>query len=70
MTDERTPRKPLAPIHVTAVSRGKTPGGAHWFDHPEMQARIARAEADFRDGHVQCGNSLEELLSQLDALKK
>jgi hypothetical protein len=24
----------------------------HWFDHPEMQERIAKAEADRREGRV------------------
>ncbi len=41
----------------------------HWFDHPEMQARIAEAEADLREGRFQTGTTAEELQRQLDALK-
>lgn len=45
------------------------PSDQSWFYHPEMQARIAEAEADRREGRVTFGSSLEELLAQLDALK-
>ncbi|HEX2205818.1 MAG TPA: hypothetical protein VHG91_21065 [Longimicrobium sp.] len=41
-----------------------------WFDHPEMQARIARAEADFREGRGFMAHSVDELLAHLHALKK
>ena len=40
----------------------------HWLDHPEMQARIAEAEADRAAGRVTRGNSLEELMAQLRAI--
>jgi hypothetical protein len=40
-----------------------------WFYHPEMQARIAQAEADMREGRVTRGSSLEELMAHLDSLK-
>jgi hypothetical protein len=39
-----------------------------WFDHPEMQARIARAEADLREGRVTHASSLEELMAQLNEM--
>lgn len=41
-----------------------------WFDHPEMQARIAEAEEDRREGRVVRGSSSEELLAQLEALMR
>ncbi|HEX2205821.1 MAG TPA: hypothetical protein VHG91_21080 [Longimicrobium sp.] len=40
-----------------------------WFDHPEMQARIAEAEADRREGRVTRGSSIDELIAHLDSLK-
>lgn len=40
-----------------------------WFQHPEMQARIARAEADMREGRYVDLHSEEELLAFLDSLK-
>jgi len=39
-----------------------------WFQHPEMQARIAEAEADFREGRFVEGSSWEELRAHLDSL--
>lgn len=50
------------------VARKRAPW--HWFDHPEVQAGIAEAEADFRGGRYQSGTSVEELMRQLDMLKK
>ena len=43
--------------------------GWHWPDHPEMQARIAEAEADRREGRVTRGSSWQELKTHLDSLK-
>jgi hypothetical protein len=40
-----------------------------WFHHPEMQARIARAEADFRQGRCTVSDSPEEAQQFLDSLK-
>lgn len=40
----------------------------HWFDHPEMQARIAEAEADRREGRVKRFDSREAALAYLDSL--
>ena len=42
----------------------------HWFDHPEMQARIAKAEADLREGRYFEGSSWEDLRDHLDSLKR
>lgn len=39
--------------------RLRTKAPWHWFDHPEMQARIARAEADLEAGRFWEG-SIEE----------
>jgi len=40
----------------------------HWFDHPEMQARIAEAEADVREGRVEHFDSVDGLLKRLESL--
>lgn len=36
----------------SVLFRGRTGRDWHWFDHPEMQARIAEAEADRCEGRV------------------
>jgi hypothetical protein len=38
-----------------------------WFHHPEMQARIARAEADLREGRFFTANSMSEMQAYLNA---
>jgi hypothetical protein len=47
-----------------------TPAGHiwHWFNHPEMQARIAAAEADRREGRVEKFDSREAALAALNSL--
>jgi hypothetical protein len=45
------------------------PTNNSWFDHPEMQARIAEAEADLREGRYVSGSSWEELKALLDSFK-
>lgn len=40
----------------------------HWFNHPEMQARIAEAEADIREGRTYTC-SAEEYLALLESWK-
>lgn len=40
-----------------------------WFDHPEMQARIAKAEADLREGRFVDLHSEEEIFAYFDSLK-
>jgi AbrB family looped-hinge helix DNA binding protein len=41
-----------------------------WFFHPEMQARIRRAEADFRSGRGAITRNPEEARTLLDGLKR
>ena len=41
-----------------------------WFHHPEIQARIAEAEADFRDGRSTRTDTPEEAQAYLDSLKR
>lgn len=36
------------------------PTDQFWFHHPEMQARLAEAEADLREGRVTRTEALEE----------
>jgi len=46
------------------------PNDQLWFYHPEMQARIARAEADFAAGRYTTTRTLQEAQDFLDSLKK
>jgi bifunctional DNA-binding transcriptional regulator/antitoxin component of YhaV-PrlF toxin-antitoxin module len=41
-----------------------------WFHHPEMERRVARAEADFREGRSARVETPEEAQSFLDGLKR
>lgn len=41
-----------------------------WFRHPEMQGRIAEAEADFLEGRSTSTTTVEEAQAHLDSLKK
>lgn len=41
----------------------------NWFDHPEMQARIAEAEADRREGRVYITRSAAEFQALMDSWK-
>jgi AbrB family looped-hinge helix DNA binding protein len=41
-----------------------------WFHHPEMQARIARAEKDFTEGRATRTETPEEAQTLLDSLKR
>jgi len=40
-----------------------------WFYHPEMQARVADAEAEFREGRATRTTTPEEAQRFLDSLK-
>ena len=51
------------------VPAARIPRDQVWFHHPEMQARIAQAEADFREGHVTYTATPEEAQAFLDSLK-
>lgn len=41
-----------------------------WFQHAEIQARVARAESDFAEGRSTRTNSPEEAQAFLNSLKK
>ncbi len=40
-----------------------------WFHHPEMERRVAEAEADVRDGPATSTSAKEEAKARLDRLK-
>lgn len=46
------------------------PNDQLWFHHPEMQARIARAEEDFKAGRSTRTETPEQAQAFLDGLKK
>lgn len=48
--------------------RGRRERPWHWFNHPEMQARIAEAEADRREGRVIRTETPEEFQAYLNTL--
>jgi AbrB family looped-hinge helix DNA binding protein len=52
------------------VPASLVPNDQLWFYHPEMQARIARAEADFAAGRYTTTRTPEEAQAFLDSLKK
>lgn len=41
-----------------------------WFHHPEMERRVAQAEADFRQGRSTSVENPEDAKALLDRLKK
>ena len=43
-------------------------GDWHWFDHPEMQVRIKKAESDRREGRIETFASPEAVFAYLDSL--
>jgi hypothetical protein len=49
---------------------GLIPKNQIWFYHPEMQARVSEAEADFRNGRYTRTESLEAAQAHLDGLKR
>lgn len=72
---EATMPKPKENTHAGGVRRAlrrvlgrSKPADANWFDHPEMQARIAEAEADRREGRVTKMNTPEEFAEYLNSL--
>lgn len=60
-------RKSLRTRLVSALRRIRR-SGWHWFDHPEMQARIEKAESDRREGRVEKFDTREAALAHLDSL--
>jgi hypothetical protein len=55
--------QPARQFWLTRPARKRAPW--HWFDHPDMQARIATAEADRREGRVTTFDSRESALAYL-----
>jgi hypothetical protein len=51
------------------LSRAKESEDRHWFDHPEMQARVAEAEADFLNGRSYHTDSPEAVEALFDSWK-
>jgi hypothetical protein len=65
---ENTARRRSLRTRLLSGLRRITRGGWHWFDHPEMQARIEKAEADRREGRVEKFDTREAALAHLDSL--
>lgn len=61
---EKTPRGTFELVPAALIPRDQL-----WFHHPEMQARIAQAEADFREGRSTYTATPEEAQAFLDSLK-
>lgn len=61
---ERTPRGTYELVPATLIPRDQL-----WFHHPEMQERVARAEADFREGRSTHTATPDEAQQFLDSLK-
>jgi len=55
---------------IQLVPAALIPKDQLWFHHPEMQARIAEAEADIAAGRVTVTRTIEEAQALLDSLKK
>jgi AbrB family looped-hinge helix DNA binding protein len=62
---ERTDQGTFELVPATLV-----PNDQLWFHHPELQARIARAEEDFSRGGSTRTETPEEAQAFLDGLKK
>jgi bifunctional DNA-binding transcriptional regulator/antitoxin component of YhaV-PrlF toxin-antitoxin module len=62
---ERTERGTFELVPATLV-----PNDQLWFHHPDIQARVARAESDFAEGRSTRTNSPEEAQAFLDSLKE
>jgi bifunctional DNA-binding transcriptional regulator/antitoxin component of YhaV-PrlF toxin-antitoxin module len=62
---ERTDRGTFELVPATLV-----PNDQLWFHHPEMQARIAKAEEDFAAGRFTRTTTPQEVQDFLDGLKK
>lgn len=56
------------PSFVRRIIGRKKTADWHWFDHPEMQARIAEAEAERAAGHGKRFNNRDEAMAYLDSL--
>jgi AbrB family looped-hinge helix DNA binding protein len=61
---ERTERGTYELVPASLVPRDQL-----WFHHPEMQARLAKAESDFAAGRAARTGSADEAQAMLDRLK-
>ncbi len=62
---ERTDRGTFELVPAVLVPKDQL-----WFYHPEMQARVTRAEKDFASGRATHTETPEEAQAFLDGLKK
>jgi len=62
---EQTERGTFELIPASLVPRDQL-----WFHHPEMRARVARAEADLAEGRLTRTKTPEEAQAFLDRLKE
>jgi len=62
---ERTPHGTYELVPASLVPKDQL-----WFYHPEMQARIARAEASLAEGRSTTTRTLQEAQDFLDSLKR
>lgn len=62
---EKTERGTYELVPASLVPRDQI-----WFHHPEMQARVVEAEADFREGRATRTQTPEEAQAFLDSLKR
>lgn len=62
---ERTERGTFELVPATLV-----PSDQLWFHHPEVQERVARAEAEFADGRPTRTETPEEAIELLGRLKQ
>ncbi|HYR10437.1 MAG TPA: AbrB/MazE/SpoVT family DNA-binding domain-containing protein [Longimicrobium sp.] len=61
---EKTPRGTFELVPAALI-----PKDQFWFHHPEIQARVAEAEANFREGRSTYTATPEEAQQFLDRLK-
>lgn len=64
----KTPRKRTLRTRLASLIRRRKSDDWHWFDHPEMQARIEKAESDRREGRIEKFDSREAAFAHLDTL--
>ncbi|HEV7588878.1 MAG TPA: AbrB/MazE/SpoVT family DNA-binding domain-containing protein [Longimicrobium sp.] len=62
---ERTDRGTFELVPASLVPKDQL-----WFHHPDVQARVAEAEADFREGRFTRTDTPEEAQAYLDSLKR
>jgi len=62
---ERTERGTFELVPAALVPKDQL-----WFHHADIQARVAEAEADFREGRFTRTDTLDEAQAHLDSLKR